>query len=96
VVIAGLQHLHHDGHDVRVLHVLDRAELTLPGTGLVEAVDRETGMRVEVEIDELRENYKAAVAAHIAALRRGCQGVPADYRLAPTDGLIEEALRWRS
>jgi len=94
-VIGGLQHLHHDGHDVRVLHVVDRAEMTLPGTGLVEAVDRETGSRVEVEIDELRENYKIAVANHLNALRRGCQGLPADYRLATTDTLVEEALRWR-
>jgi len=69
--------------------------MTLPGTGLVEAVDRETGSRVEVEIDELRENYKIAVANHLNALRRGCQGLPADYRLATTDTLVEEALRWR-
>ncbi len=92
-VLDGLRRLHHDGHEVRVLHVVDRAELDLPGSGLAQVTDLETGERLEVELDEVREAYRAGVAAWLDELRRGCQGIPADYRLCDTAAPIEDALR---
>jgi len=92
-VLGGIRHLHHAGHDVRVLHVVDRGELALETTGLVELDDMETGERLEVDLDEIRESYRAAVAAHLEEIRRGCFGMNADYRLVLTDTPISEALR---
>ncbi|MBA3709384.1 MAG: DUF58 domain-containing protein [Planctomycetes bacterium] len=92
-VVSGIAHLHHDGHDVRVLHVVDRAELALQESGLVEVTDLETGERLEVELDEMRDGYRAAVDGHLLDIRRGCLGSGADYRLVHTDTPIEDALR---
>ncbi|MBA3686709.1 MAG: DUF58 domain-containing protein [Planctomycetes bacterium] len=91
--LDGIRRLHHDGHDVRVLHVVDRAELDLPGSGLAQITDLETGERLEVELDEVREAYRAGVADWLEEIRRGCQGCPVDYRLCDTSALVEEALR---
>jgi uncharacterized protein (DUF58 family) len=92
-VLAGIRHLHHDGHDVRALHVVDRAELALTETGLVEAIDAETGERIEVDLDEVAGDYRRAVTEHLDEIRRGCLGSGADYRLISTDTPISEALR---
>ncbi len=92
-VLGGIRHLHHDGHDVRVMHVVDRAELTLPEGGLVEVTDLETAERLEVDLDEIREGYRGSVEAHLDEVRRGCLGCPAEYRLIDTATPIEEALR---
>jgi uncharacterized protein (DUF58 family) len=92
-VLAGIRHLHHDGHDVRALHVVDRAELALIDTGLVEAIDAETNERIEVDLDEVASDYGRAVAAHLDEIRRGCLGCAADYRLVTTETPISDALR---
>jgi uncharacterized protein (DUF58 family) len=92
-VLAGIRHLHHEGHDVRALHVIDRAELALRETGLAELDDLETGERLEVDLDEVAAAYRAAVGSHLDELRRGIQGCPADYRLIHTDTPVAEALR---
>jgi uncharacterized protein (DUF58 family) len=92
-VLSGLKHLHHDGHDVRVLHIVDRAELTLEATGLVELDDLESHERLEVDLDEVRLAYGAAVDAHLEEIRRGCLGMLSDYRLVHTDTPIAQALR---
>jgi uncharacterized protein (DUF58 family) len=92
-VLSGLKHLHHDGHDVRVIHILDRGELTLDASGLVELDDLESGERLEVDLDEIREVYRQAVDAHLEEIRRGCLGMISDYRLVHTDTPIAQALR---
>jgi uncharacterized protein (DUF58 family) len=92
-VLAGIRHLHHDGHDVRALHVVDRAELALTETGLVEAEDAETGERIEVDLDEIASDYRRAVAGHLDEIRRGCLGSAAEHRLIDTDTPIADALR---
>jgi uncharacterized protein (DUF58 family) len=91
--VAGVRRLHHDGHDVRVLHVVDRGEMALAGSGLVDAIDLETGERLEVELEEVREGYRRAVADHLDEVRRGCLGAGADYRLIHTDTPIDSALK---
>ncbi len=92
-VSKAISHLHHDGHDVRMLHVMDRAELTLPEGGLVEVTDLETAERLEVDLDEVREAYRATVENHLEELRRACQGCPAHYTLVDTDTPFESAVR---
>jgi hypothetical protein len=84
---------HHAGHDLRVLHVCDRAELDVPGSGLIEAVDAETGEHLEADLDEIRDAWRAAVADHLERLRHSIFACPAGYRLLFTDEEPASVLR---
>jgi uncharacterized protein (DUF58 family) len=90
---AAFAHLAHDGHDVRLLHLIDRDELALAGDGLVELHDLETGERLEVDLDEAREAYRAAVAAHLDEVRRVALASRVDYRRIDTATPVATALR---
>jgi uncharacterized protein (DUF58 family) len=93
LILAGVRHLVHAGHQVTLLHVLDRAELTLPFDGVVEINEMETGRRVVVEIDEFRSAYVREVQRHVEGLRRGCANAPAGYHLADTSVPVDQAIR---
>jgi len=90
--IRGIQHLHHNKHEVLVLHVLDAAEMALNFTGLVELRELETSARLPVESDELREAYAQEVQRYLDEIRRGCLGSLADYQLIDTRAPVEETL----
>lgn len=91
-VARGIRALHHHGHDVRVVHLVDPAELDLPPGGLAELEDAETGERIEADCDELRVRWREAVHAHHESVRRACQACPAGYRLTSTDDPPERVL----
>ncbi|MCK6491419.1 MAG: DUF58 domain-containing protein [Planctomycetes bacterium] len=88
-----VRRLHHEGRDVRVIQVADPAELVLPEHGLAELVDAETGEKVEADLDEVRDGWRAAAEEHIAAMRRACHACPAEHRLVTTDQPFVSALR---
>jgi uncharacterized protein (DUF58 family) len=92
-VVNGAAHLIHAGHQVCLLHVLDRAELSLPFDGVVEINELETGRRVVVEVDGMRQAYVREVRRHVDALRRGCANLPAGYFLADTSTPVDQAIR---
>jgi len=92
-IVAGVRHLIHAGHQAMLLHVLDRAEMTLPFDGVVEINEMETGKRVIVEIDEFRSAYVREVQRHIEAMRSGCANAPAGYHLADTSIPVDQAIR---
>ncbi len=92
-VAGALAHLQHEGHDVRVLHLIDRAELQLEPTGLVELKDLETGELLEVDLEEVRESYAEAVAGHLDDIRRAAGGSGAEYRLVDTQTAIHQVVR---
>lgn len=91
-ILRGVRHLHHNGHDLIVLHVLDETELHLPLQGLVEFRELETGGKMIVATDEIRDAYRRAVTDHIEALRRGCVDCRADYHLLRTAVPLDELL----
>lgn len=91
--------LRHRGHDVIVLHVLDRTEIDLEGTvgGVVldEATsfeDLETGERMPVITETVRERYRAMVQQHIATIRRKLTELRIDYALFDTSTPLDHAL----
>jgi uncharacterized protein (DUF58 family) len=94
-ILRGIQHLHHNRHEVLVLHVLDPAELQPNLTGWMELRELETGSRLIIQGDELREAYGREVERYLEELRRGCVGCLADYRLVDTQTPVEEALHLR-
>jgi uncharacterized protein (DUF58 family) len=91
-ITSGLQHLHHNHHEVLVLQPLDAAELNLNFGGLAELCDLETGARLPLQADEVRDAYAHEVRTFLDQIRRGCLGCLADYHLIDTRTPIEEAL----
>jgi uncharacterized protein (DUF58 family) len=91
--------LRHRGHDVIVFHVLDRSELELDGTvggiPLAEATsleDLESGARMPVITDKVRERYRQMVQEHVASLRKLLTEVRVDYALLDTSQPLDHAL----
>jgi uncharacterized protein (DUF58 family) len=91
-IIHGLQHLHHNKHELLVLQPLDAAELSLNFSGLAELRDVETGTRLPIHADEIREAYAREVQKFLDEIRRGCSSCLADYHLFDTRTPVEEAL----
>jgi len=90
--IRGIQHLQHNKHEVLVLHVLDAAEINLNFGGLNELRELETGARLPVHGDEVRDAYAEEVRKYLEEVRRGCLGSLADYHLVDTRVPVEEML----
>ena len=81
------------GHDVLVFHVMDAAERDLPWTTPGNFEDAETGARMPLRPDELRQEYRMLIDAHHRDLVRefGLAGI--DYALVETDKPLDESLR---
>ncbi len=92
-IAQGLQHLHHNKHEVLVLQLLDGAELNLSFSGLAELRDLETGARLPIQADEVRQAYALEVQKFLDEIRRACSSCLAAYRLLDTRVPVEEALR---
>lgn len=91
-VLDALRHLRQRGNDVMVVHVLDPAELEFPFDEAGTFEDLETGERIPLVPDYLREQYRAMIRAHIAELgaRLGEQGM--DYAMFDTSRPLDYAL----
>lgn len=91
-VVQGFRHLHHDRHDLMALHIMDGGERELSLEGHAELRELETGSRMIVEVDEIREAYARAVATYLDELRRGCAGCMAAYHFIDTRLPVEDQL----
>ena len=80
------------GHDVIVFHVLDPAEIDFPFDEAASFEDLESGDRMPVVPEALREQYRALVQAHIAALGRLFTDSRIDYALFNTSVPLDHAL----
>ena len=94
-ILRGLRHLHHERHDLIILHILDEGECRLPFRGLTELRELETGKKMIVETDELRDSYQRMVNQYIDELRQGCTNCQANYHLVFTSIPVEELLFMR-
>jgi uncharacterized protein (DUF58 family) len=91
--------LRHRGHDVIVFHVLDRSELELDGSiggvPLDEATsfeDLETGERIPVITQAVRDRYREMVREHVATLGRLLTEIRVDYALFDMTQPLDNAL----
>ncbi len=91
-LMTGLKHLRFRGHDVIVFHVLDEAELTFPFADPVDMEDLETGERLHVVPEYLREEYLKLIRAHIRTLKNECGRAEIDYTLVHTSQPLDWAL----
>ena len=81
------------GHDVALLQVMSRPEITFPFAADVELEDLESGARRTVDTTAVGRSYRSAVADFLARCRTSALQDGADYALLPTDVPPEQALR---
>jgi uncharacterized protein (DUF58 family) len=91
-VFSGLDHFRFHGHDLVVFHVLDPVEHDLPLEGQVRFHDLETGEELTTQVEEIRADYRAAIADWLTELDTGCQGREIDRLTMTTDEPLERAL----
>lgn len=91
-ILAGLDHIRFDGHNVAVFHTLDPYELEFPfkGTWRFEGLEEELPLTTQPE--RIRENYMASLNAYMEALRAGCLGSHIDYMTVDTSRPLDAVL----
>ena len=80
------------GNDVIVFHLLDPTELAFPFDAAQSFQDLETGERIPVVPDALRERYREMVAAHVSTLRTLLRSERIDYAMFDTSQPLDHAL----
>ncbi len=91
-VIDAFHHLRFKGHDVIVFHILDVAELKMPFNGIVEFEDMETGSKVRVSPDAIRDNYLKQMKVFLDGYEEQCTQAQIDYVLIDTSVSFDKAL----
>jgi hypothetical protein len=91
-VLEALTHLRGKGNDIMVFHVLDPRELDFSFTESANFVDIETGERMPIIPEYLRQQYKELIAAHTGALSKLLGQNRIDYALFDTSKPIDQAL----
>jgi uncharacterized protein (DUF58 family) len=92
VALRAVRHLAHGGSDVIVFHVLDPAEVHFPDDAPASYEDLETGERMPVVPDYVREEYRALVAEHVRALERRFGESRIDSLMIETSTPLDQAL----
>jgi uncharacterized protein (DUF58 family) len=92
VVLRGVARLRARGHDVIVFHLLDPAEITFPFDEAAPFEDLETGERVPVVPETVRDEYREQMQRHLAALQDRMTRSEIDYGLFETSRPLDHAL----
>ncbi len=80
------------GHDVIVFHILDPAEVDFPFEVPKSFEDLETGERIPVTPDDVREEYLERVEGHVGELARLLMERGVDHELLVTSTPLDAAL----
>lgn len=80
------------GHDVLLFHVLDAAEEDFPFDTAAVFEDGESGLRLPLHPEELKERYQAMWRGHRAALEKRSAAAGVDYIPVRTDEPLDRAL----
>ena len=91
-ILAGLDHLRHDGHNVVVLHTLDPYEIEFPfkGTWQFEGLEGEEPLTTQPE--RIRDDYLAGFGEYMEALKAGCVASHVDYTTVDTSQPLDLVL----
>ena len=81
------------GNDVLVFHIIDPAERDLPWSAPGNFEDSETGARMPLRPDDLRERYKKLFEGHRLELVREFGREMIDYAAVETDAPLDASLR---
>lgn len=92
-LIEGLRRFRYQGHEVIVMHVLDRDELEFPFTDhtLFEGLE-DLDVELLTDPQSLRSSYLRAVNEFVSTVRRSCVDHQMDYVLLSTADPLDRAL----
>ena len=91
-VIAALNQLRGRGNDLIVFHLLDPRELDFSFSDASNFIDMETGEKMPVIPEYLRQQYQKLIREHTAALAKRIGESRADYALFDTSKPLDRAL----
>ena len=91
-ILDAVKPLRFAGSDVIMFHVLDPAEVDFPYDDSSSFQDLETGRKIPVVPDTLREQYRQLVQEHIQALTELCSQNRIDYAFLNTKVSLDHAL----
>jgi len=91
-IIRGINHLHHDGKEITLFHIMDPTEINMPLSGLLEVVSMEQEGKLVVDFGRIKETYLKQLRLYLDQLRAGCQRIRADYIFADTGMDVYDAI----
>jgi uncharacterized protein (DUF58 family) len=91
-ILSGIQHLRHDGHEVVVLHLLDKDELTFPFEGLVQFKGLEYANQVLCHPRMVKKAYLEELHKFLTRMKAMCTRNGVDYVQVSTDTPVEVVL----
>lgn len=91
-VDEAVRQLRQRGNDVIVFHLLDPAELEFPYDDAMTVVDLESGDKLPVVPETLKDEYKSLIAKHVDEVRRRMIDHGFDYMRVDTTMPLDHAL----
>jgi uncharacterized protein (DUF58 family) len=91
-IIRGINHLHHDGKEITLFHIMDPTEINMPLSGLLEVVSMEQEGKLTVDFGRIKETYLRQLRLYLDQLRAGCQRIRADYVFVDTGMDVYDAI----
>jgi uncharacterized protein (DUF58 family) len=91
--LRSLTYLRHRGHQVMVFHLLDPGERELAGAGQVRFRDPESDEELQVDLTEVRDDYRSAVDRALEQWRRDLRAGGIEYVVLDTSRPLVPALR---
>ena len=91
-VLQALNQLRNRGNDLIALHVLDTAEIEFPYDGATSFEDMESGTRIPVIPEYLRQQYRKMIGDHVTTLGRILAENGIDYAFFDTSRPLDYAL----
>jgi uncharacterized protein (DUF58 family) len=91
-IISALTNVRGRGNDLIVFQLLDHSEIDFTFTDATNFIDLETGEKMPVIPDYLRDSYRQVVAEHTATLERRTREQGIDYQLFDTSKPLDQAL----
>jgi uncharacterized protein (DUF58 family) len=91
-IVSALSHVRGRGNDMMVFHLLAPREVDFSFADASNFIDMETGEKMPVIPEYLRQQYRELVIAHKAALEKRIIEARADYSLFDTSKPLDQAL----
>jgi|TARA_B100000315_G_scaffold245387_1_gene271186 uncharacterized protein (DUF58 family) len=92
VILDAVKRFRTQGHDVMVFHILDPAELDFPYDAASSFEDLETGVRMPIVPDNLRDQYKQLIDEHTSTLEKRFTEHQVDYAVFNTSTPLDYGL----
>jgi len=90
---GALRFLRHQGHEVLVFHILDPGERELPASSAARFFDPETGQELQVNVADIREEYRDAVREALSEWERSLRPHGIGYEVVGSDQPLGRALK---